>query len=226
MQDRNDDDSSIDRTTPHMESFSGDDHRIDRMRGCARLGLVFLKVAAVIGLIWFVYSLIRGWNGGGRRGNAHQIMVRATMKDLQVALDHFHREYNRFPLTDAKDLMLRSEGDLLLSLLGRHKVTNPRAIVFITLPLAKNDKYGLIEASTASPQSNSSLKLHDHWGEKYYLALDTNNDGEVANPEVGADAEWLAKKKPPATLKTGAAIYSAGPDRDPKTWEDNITSWR
>lgn len=53
----------------------------------------------------------------------------------------------------------------------------------------------------------------------YYIVCDFNNDGKVPNPEL-----MTVPPKPGATQKeltTRIALFSAGPDGDPSTWEDN-----
>jgi hypothetical protein len=60
----------------------------------------------------------------------------------------------------------------------------------------------------------------DGWGSLYYIICDFNNDGKVPNPEL-----LSVPPKPGATQKELSArivIFSAGPDGDPATWEDNM----
>lgn len=60
----------------------------------------------------------------------------------------------------------------------------------------------------------------DGWGSLYYIICDFNNDGKVLNPEL-----LTVPPKPGATqkeLNTRIALFSAGPDGDPATWEDNV----
>lgn len=60
----------------------------------------------------------------------------------------------------------------------------------------------------------------DGWSSLYYIVCDFNNDGKVPNPEL-----LTFPPKPGATQKeltTRIALFSAGPDGDPATWEDNM----
>lgn len=69
--------------------------------------------------------------------------------------------------------------------------------------------------------------MHDIWGSCYFLMLDMNGDGQVKNPERLPGAVPNPRAKPLGEfLPMRKAIFSAGPDRDPNTWADNITSWR
>lgn len=54
---------------------------------------------------------------------------------------------------------------------------------------------------------------------RYYTVCNFNNDGKVPNPEL-----LTVPPKPGATqkeLNVRIAIFSAGADGDPATWEDN-----
>jgi len=68
-------------------------------------------------------------------------------------------------------------------------------------------------------QDGEEWVLSDLWGEPYYIVLDTNEDNMIANPNLGA-AKSLSQ------IPARIIIYSSGKDRDPKTWHDNICSWR
>ncbi len=197
------------------------------MDGCVRmakwiLGLLLILLICVLGprcakslVIYYVTS-----------GNTYQLRTKAVIRDLGEASLHFHMEYQRFPIPSGPDVMMRSEGVLLLALLGLHEPTNPRKIPFIDLPYTEGSYSGLIDQSGGSAVRPEDWTLLDFWGERYHIILDTNNDGQVPNPESSADSAWLARHPQPAKLKTHSAIFSSGPDRDPKTWEDNICSWR
>ncbi len=77
-------------------------------------------------------------------------------------------------------------------------------------------KRGKSEACpTDTPSPNK-----DGWGSLYYIICDFNNDGQVPNPEL-----LTVPPKPGATQKelaTLIALFSAGPDGNPATWEDNM----
>ncbi|OYW75743.1 MAG: hypothetical protein B7Z37_12025 [Verrucomicrobia bacterium 12-59-8] len=60
----------------------------------------------------------------------------------------------------------------------------------------------------------------DGWGSLWYIICDFNNNGIVPNPEL-----LTVPPKPGATqkeLSTRISIFSAGPDGNPATWEDNM----
>ncbi|MCB1278837.1 hypothetical protein [Prosthecobacter sp.] len=162
--------------------------------------------------------------------------VQDVIKDLHMAIISFQVDWNRYPiLTSAlsgEDISMRSRGPMLPMLIGDETKpliplpsSSPKDIRYIDLPKAHDHKFG-------TWQDGGEWVLSDPWGEPYFIVLDTNNDNQVANPEFGADqshpdyAKRCQANPPPQTLSLEVIIYSAGPDRDPKTWHDNICSWR
>jgi hypothetical protein len=111
----------------------------------------------------------------------------------------------------SETIPLRTDHSLTHLLLGVDTAINPKKINF--LPDLKPVKRGsgpgmLIEGETPA--------LVDPWGEEYYVLMDTDYSGTIENPN-------------PASVQTklcqGVLIWSAGPDKDPSTWQDNVTSW-
>jgi len=205
-----------------------DERRIERMQGCACLGRLMLGFVAVALAVYCVLNLDQCLyrTTGGLRISSDQKFI----KDLRVAITAYVLETNRFPMLKPDspnvDVSVRSRGQMLTILMGqKHSVLNPKTIKFIDLPMAKDRKAGLW-------QEDAEWVLSDRWGEPYHLILDTNRDKLITNPEFGADrsnpkyAEQCRQTPPPATLSAEVIIYSSGPDRDPKTWDDNICSWR
>ncbi|MBN8422469.1 MAG: hypothetical protein J0L73_26375 [Verrucomicrobia bacterium] len=142
---------------------------------------------------------------------------RLAVKDLKYSILTYQEEYKHFPVVESgtlgSDLLIRSRGMMLQALCGQKAGgLNPKEIKFIDLPVAKNRIRGVW-------LNGEESVLHDTWGEPFYIILDTNGDGKTANPEFGAE-------HPPETLPLKVLIYSSGPDRDPKTWKDNVCSWR
>jgi hypothetical protein len=152
-----------------------------------------------------------------------------AIKQLKDGITAFEMDSAHFPIPKSDwhgpDVSLRTRGPLVSALLGQDATLNPKDVKFIDFPAAKDRKSGLW-------QDGAEWVLSDLWGEPYYIALDTNKDGVIGNPEFGADqsdAEYAKQCRmlpPPATLPQKVLIYSSGPDRDPKTWKDNLCSWQ
>ncbi|GEP44929.1 hypothetical protein [Brevifollis gellanilyticus] len=143
------------------------------------------------------------------------------MRDLQVALGHYRTEYNTWPddpaLATSDDVPAKVRGPLMDALLGN----NPRSIMFFNPTNAEpGHSPGLVKEAGVSA-------MHDVWGSSYFLMLDMNGDGQVKNPERLPGAVPNPRAKPLGEfLPMLKAAFSAGPDRDPNTWADNITTWR
>lgn len=155
---------------------------------------------------------------------------RYAIRDLRISIPDYKVAYNRFPILGdiptSQDLALRSRGPMLPVLTGKNiEGLNPKEIKFMGLPQAAERKSGLW-------QNGDEWVLSDQWGEPFYLILDTSGDGKIANPEFGAEhpyprsAQSLQQHPLPEMLPVEIIVYSSGPDRDPKTWSDNICSWR
>lgn len=203
-----------------------DERRIDRMAGCACLGKFMLGLVAVALAVYCVLNLNRCFMTICYAPSGDQRMLR----DLKIAIAAYEVENNRFPILEpgspGLDVSIRSRGIMLPILSGeKDAVLNPKTIKFIDLPPAKDRKRGLW-------QDNTEWVLSDSWGEPFHIVFDTSKDGKITNPEFGANqsdpkyAEKRRRSPPPPTLPAKDIIYSSGPDRDPKTWHDNICSWR
>lgn len=149
------------------------------------------------------------------------------VKDLQVTLKYFQMEYDRWPLYLEElnaEVPVETQGSIVESLVaevGRFSpIDNPRAIRFLDLPMARGRKRGLLETV------DGVRALVDVWGTRYYVMVDVDDDGKVKNPEAAAPANMRFDKKAPKELPESVVVYSAGPDRNPDTWKDNIVSWR
>ncbi len=144
----------------------------------------------------------------------------ASIKNLDGAVQSYKLEYTgrpwplalpwsgpTAPTQDAAPIStLSPEGsEILQTLLGGHPTKNPRRIIFMQTP-----KSGWLSGSY-SPGAG----LTDPWRkEGYRMLFDYDGDGLIANPEGGS-----AVKRP-------VLIYSAGPDQDFTTWDDNVCSWK
>ena len=181
-------------------------------------------IASVIILPWGIQIFQIFFDKGHKK-----LQPGTILKDIKYALLSYELDYRHFPLPAPErhgaDVSLRSRGPMLSVLMGEDATLNPSGIKFIDFPAAKNRKDGLWK-------DGAEKVLSDLWGDPYYIVLDTNKDGLIANPEFGADqsdAEYAKRCRtnpPPATLPLKVLIFSSGPDRDPKTWKDNVCSWR
>lgn len=166
------------------------------------LGLLLVALPGLTSCMKFIY---------GTTASSTAVAI----KHLQIGITAFEMDSAHFPIPKSDwhgpDVSLRTRGPIVPALLGQDRALNPKDVKFIDFPNAVDHKNGLW-------QDGAEWVLSDRWGEPYYIVLDTNGDGKIANPEFGAE-------HPPEALPLKVLIYSSGPDRDPKTWKDNVCSW-
>ncbi len=136
---------------------------------------------------------------------AKEVQAQSTAAQLEVAIESYRAEYAKYPGEKAgEDLTTESRGRLLATLTGDPSEAgpagwNPRQVAFYIV-------------GVASTQSDPSIQL-DPWGNVYRIRLDTDENNGIEDPETG--------KIIPARV----LIWSAGPDGQEETWDDNVKSW-
>jgi hypothetical protein len=207
------------------------DRQINRMAGCATMGLWVWKwlVRLVLGFALFIVlvAIFDSLYWDHRHQLPYrQVAAKATLKDLEVSLKHFKTEYGELPIKPNESQIIRTEGTLLLSLLGEKTAANPRGIKFLDAPIARYGKSGMIHLDPEVQSITPETALVDPWGERYYLLLESTGDEHIPNPERLPGATGKATQRAPESIPASSAIFSSGPDKDPKTWDDNVCSWR
>ncbi|MES2738343.1 MAG: hypothetical protein V4672_18630 [Verrucomicrobiota bacterium] len=177
--------------------------------------------AAILGCLFVISFFVPHSPPTGHERPDSPNLVRKRMLEMKESVERFRREYDRFPVLGSSqtlDLELRSDGAFVAALLGRSEMLNPKNQPFYQPSLAKNSMNGLQDLSGGTSDDPQDLSVLDAFGERYYVLLGLDEDGRLLDPQS-------RRTDNPIYLKTAIAIYSSGPDRDPKTWEDNITSW-
>jgi hypothetical protein len=125
---------------------------------------------------------------------------------------NFQMEYGRLPASaiSAKGDIEKEPSDhgLIDALLPASLDENTRGHSFFNTKEAKNGRSGLVYIG-----ATLSADLRDPWGNPYYVSIDADGDGILANPETGSNRRSLC------------FVFSAGPDGDPDTWKDNPKSF-
>lgn len=141
--------------------------------------------------------------------------TRTLSMQLVHAVKNFYTEYSRYPLpvgsVDAEASPLRTDARFTAILLGADTTLNPKRIRFLAdlNAVAKSGDFGLKSTATG-------VSVVDPWGEELYVLVDADYSGDLANPDPAAAAKMLYQ---------GVLVYSAGPDKDPSTWKDNVITW-
>jgi len=203
-----------------------------------RRGFTLIELLVVIVIIAILASLaIPATNLVMRKAN--ELKIKTTMKDIEVAVGHYRTEYNRFPInpddagsgdTDLEPFLTDGTSQPMINILMNNVDTsggstnmNPRGIKFLDLPMAKNNLFGIIDPSGGSGDG-SPVQLVDNWGLPYMVALDTNYDNRIQNPDKNSNDQVISTAAP-EYLGRSVAVYSYGADRTEFT-KDDIVSWR
>jgi prepilin-type N-terminal cleavage/methylation domain-containing protein len=169
--------------------------------------------------------------------NANTLRLKATMKDIQVAVGHYRTEYNRFPVDmtgatggdDIDPILTNGSNDFINILMAMTDPAaspnlNSRNLKFVDLPFARNGQsFGVIDPSGGAG-TGAPLQLVDIWGQPYYVLLDTNYDNRLLNPD-SSNVDQRISGRAPQYLNSTSAMYSLGPDKTVNT-KDDVVSWR
>jgi prepilin-type N-terminal cleavage/methylation domain-containing protein len=209
-----------------------------------RLGFTLIELLIVITIIAVLAGLVMS-QANRLIADGRKLQVQTVLKDLRIAIASYQVDYNRYPVnasmlssaSSGQDVpaIPTNENSGIVSALtsvstsggggggggATTNILNPRDIKFIDLPIAKNGKYGLVNAQPP-------YKLVDLWGTPYYVLLDTNGDKQVMNPDLNNSDPRIsanAISPPPKMLPLEIAVYSWGKDLKMST-QDDVVSWR
>lgn len=168
--------------------------------GCVILVVVGLVFVAIVGML----AAIAFPAFEKTKEKAKVAITSNHIRYLKSGLETYFTEYRRWPVEpeDGEDTDVRTEGKVMAVLSGKNSEAgpgglNPRKVVFVASP----------EGASGDPVTL------DPWGRPYFVRMDTNSDNMVEDPSR------------PGTLNLSVLVWSAGPDGDAETWEDNVTSW-
>jgi hypothetical protein len=172
-------------------------------------GCIVALVLGVVGGAVLLLDFLSARNARGLRP------ARAQMQGLVLAVKAYQTEYSRLPALESPpptedngkgyDTGSEKGRGIIKVLTGEDESKNPRKVPFYEPPIARKGRGGY------TPENG----LVDIWGTKgYIMILDYDGNGEISDPE-----------HPGTTISAGVIVYSAGPDGDYNTWDDNIKSW-
>lgn len=207
-----------------------------------RSGFTLIELLVVITIVAVLASLVIS-QANKMMADGRKLQVQTVIKDLRLAITSYQVEYNRWPVNPS--LLAASSGGADIQALATDENSglvsaltsittssssgsssgttnlNPKDIKFIDLPIARNNRFGLVNAQPP-------FKLVDLWGTTYFVLLDTNGDKQVTNPDLkNSDPKISANpmSPPPQMLPQEIAIYSWGQDLQQFT-QDDVVSWR
>jgi len=141
---------------------------------------------------------------------------------LKLAINAYLTEYGRYPVSgNPTEGTWVESGPALMDIIQGTEITeesrelNPRRIAFFTGKKAKRRWGGGIIPGLKLTRGGT-YELLDSWRNHYRIILDLNEDRRIRNIDPKIDADQL----PESIL-----VWSAGPDGDFDTWEDNVKTW-
>jgi prepilin-type N-terminal cleavage/methylation domain-containing protein len=182
-------------------------------------GFTLVELLVVIAIIVVLAAMgVNVANSALTRAKKVKTQNDATI--LANGLDGFQNEYSRFPDFGATGEEARTDGEagaeLLTILLGKEEVgdsmQNKKQTAFVEFNESSDRKKGgLVYSSGASGARPEGL--YDSWGNPFYVRIDTDNDGELADPFT-----------PGKVVRDTILIYSFGGDQKPGGGDD-VKSW-
>lgn len=177
------------------------------------------RVAGFLALVLILPNLI-GHSGPMQR--AEQTHASNTAYNLKNALSAYFTEYRKFPVPEGEPSNAQLQTDHALmdvlmgaDLEGEQGKLNPRRIAFYSAKRTRPMGNGRYRNGVTLEEGDKG-DLWDAWGNYYRILLDLDGNGQVVNIDSRLEMEHL-----PETV----LVWSAGPDGDFDTWEDNVTTW-
>jgi prepilin-type N-terminal cleavage/methylation domain-containing protein len=185
--------------------------------------VVIAIIAILMGLLFPAFKAVQN--------QARQTQAKNDLTQIVNAVNAYYTEYGKYPLNIAADTTYGPGGipatneTLFTELRGCTAVigscpgaasSNPRQIVFISPPDAKN---------AASPRSGIGTtggnkgQYFDPWGNNYVIRIDGDYNNQVPNPyaaDTGAGA---------GTLNQGVIAWSAGSDGKSPGYNSGTTTF-
>jgi type II secretory pathway pseudopilin PulG len=185
----------------------------NRMNGCLIALLIGIGVFFCIAIAGVIAALVIPAVTSVKAKARQTEQVRALTIATVNSINAYHAEYGRYPLPQGPPSVeakpVRTDGKLTAPLLGSDEKLNPKALVFLR------------DLDTVHSRGGNGLKLVgdelwivDAWDEALYVLVDSDGNGEIRNPDP--------RPGRPTVLLEKVVVYSAGPDKDPATWADNV----
>jgi len=183
--------------------------RWEPLRRQARSAFTLVEMLVVIAILGILMAMMVPAAG--------MIMKRArisnTRGDANVVasvLLKYQMEYNRWPSTYVEN-SVDSTDSIWVNMMapqpdGGLLPTNPKRIVFFEAG------GGALEDDSSSPHAGSFV---DSWGNPFRFRLNQTGTDQMDNPNVDIGGQ----------IRAQALAWSAGPDGNHATWDDNVAGW-
>ena len=168
-------------------------------------------IALAIGVIaWLALNSL----GYAQNASAKNRAI-VTMSKMREAIQKYKEIKNTLPGTLGKEAeYAETKGAFMVAILEKVEPNLPDSHLYFEMPVG-------FEPKEEAPMQNEKgeWQLLDAWRHPYRLHLDLNGDGKIPHPAKGTGTPE------PMLIPPGFIMYSAGPDGDYATWDDNVRSW-
>jgi prepilin-type N-terminal cleavage/methylation domain-containing protein len=179
--------------------------------------VVIVIIAILMGLAFPVFQSIQN--------QAKKTQAKNDVTQIVTAVNAFYTEYGKYPVTGTADVMLGPGGtgtttNLFNALRGLDAATNPRQVVFISPPDAKDP------TTPKAGISKGDNQFYDPWGLVYAIGMDSDYDNQIIPNPYGDNNGAGA-----SPLRQGVISWSLGKDgvlgKNGKfTGSDDVISWQ
>ncbi|MEI8341780.1 MAG: prepilin-type N-terminal cleavage/methylation domain-containing protein [Verrucomicrobiota bacterium] len=173
-------------------------------------GFTLIELITVISIILILMGLLFPAVSSVKEA-AKKAQAKNDITNLVTSVKAYYTEYGKYPLpqslyssTPEEDLTYNDKSGtatliaFMKILMAKDTTENPRQIVFIEPPTAKQDgKYGVFLDS-----SNNPGPFYDPWGKPYSVRIDVDYNNLIRSPDNDA-----------VLLPTGVAAFSNGKDK-------------
>ncbi|MEY2584555.1 MAG: ral secretion pathway protein [Verrucomicrobiota bacterium] len=185
--------------------------------------VVIVIIAVLMGVAFPVFSSIQN--------QAKKTQAKNDVTQIVTAVNAFYTEYGKYPLTPSTpaDTTYGSgvtTDKLFNELRNVSAAENPRGIVFLSLPDAKD------QTNPRGGIKTSDGQFYDPWGKPYLVRVDTNYDNFVDNP-YSANAGASKNQSGTLAVQAGAIVWSLGKnqlggtgDKTSTDSNDDVISWQ
>ena len=118
----------------------------------------------------------------------------------------YRMEYNRWPEFAANDEAQHLTDNVWVDAMSPDPMDN-------VIPPSNPKRIMFFEPGAGALDKTTGFFI-DPWGNPFQYQVDFDGDGEMGHPSLGGQP-----------FKAQVIAWSAGPDEDYESWEDNATSW-
>lgn len=213
-------------------------HRTTPSRLCAFTLVELLTVVAILAILMsLLFSVL-----GSVKESARRMQAKHDLLQVVAAINAYNAEYGVYPIKaqpagQSTEVTFATSNSDLVATLGslstganEQYLLNPRRIVFMEFPLARNP---------ANPRSGvANGNWYDPWGPQtgkpesgiYHIRIDGSYSNFVSDPYPGDhddNDKWHSAGDPPATIHLGVIAWSLA-RTGIQTYElqDQVLSWK